>query len=85
MAGCGSVRDDGACGDGLLADTTSCIIDVKVDVKKHNILWYVETYILAKLSAKKPVNKGNLRGMGFCQIVNTVHVETVCLLERKGR
>ena len=38
-------------------------------------MWFAETNNLAKLSAKKPVNKGDLGGMGFCKIVNTGYVE----------
>ena len=49
------------------------------------MLRFAEINNLAKLSAKKPVNKGDLGGMGFCEIVNTDHVETVCLLSRKAQ
>lgn len=33
------------------------------------MLWSVETYNLAKLSAKKPVNKGDLGGCGFAKLL----------------
>ena len=50
------------------------------------MLWLAETNNLAKLSAKKPVNKGNLGGWGFAKLlILTMLKPWLCSLEKPGK